>query len=273
MRDFDSPARIVIGEIDQASGDTTEAIYLGIDAPVIRTDIKTAEMIKFVDNSFHALKVAFTNEIGTICKAASIDAREVMRLFALDDQLNVSTKYLRPGAPFGGSCLPKDLRALTRYATTIDTEVPVLSAILPSNQNYKAYCVGRVLETKKKKVGILGLSFKPGTDDLRESPAVDLAEALLGKGCDLSIFDREVSLARLVGSNKDHIEKEIPHISTLLMPSVEEVVARSEVLVVTKHDDEFSHAVSTMSEGRTVIDLADCLSEKSRPKGYDGITW
>src|SRR5258706_7488814 len=212
VHDYYHPPKTVIGEINRASGDLVATLYSRFPGPMIRTDIQTAEMVKYADNVWHALKVGFANEIGNICKAVEIDAHKVMEIFCQDQKLNLSPYYLKPGFAFGGSCLPKDVRALLYKAKTLDVTVPILSSILPSNEQQIARGVQAVVEKGNKRVGILGFSFKAGTDDLRESPMVELVERLLGKGYDLKIYDKNVSLAVIHGANRDFILNRIPHI-------------------------------------------------------------
>ena len=202
IRDYYCPPFTVIGQFDDRSGDIVEEVYAPLPGPKIRTDLAVAEMLKYTGNAFHALKITFANEVGNLCKRLGLDGREVMRIFALDEKLNVSRAYLQPGFAFGGSCLPKDLRALLHKAKELDLEPPVLRSILTSNTQQVEEAYRLIRKTGKKKVAMLGLSFKPGTDDLRESPIAELTEMLIGKGYQVSIYDREVSLARLHGSNK-----------------------------------------------------------------------
>ena len=212
-------------------------------------------MVKYVANAFHALKVCFANEIGDLCAALGADTHEVMRIFLMDRKLNVSQAYLRPGFAFGGSCLPKDLRALLYAARTADVSPQVLSAILPSNEAQIRRGVDRVLETRKRRVGVIGLSFKPGTDDLRESPMVTLVEALIGKGCDVRILDPSVSLARLVGANRRYIEEEIPHIASLMCEDIQQLLDHAEVLVIGSASREAAHALAAIGPEHIVVDL------------------
>jgi GDP-mannose 6-dehydrogenase len=239
---------------------------------MVRTTIRTAEMVKYADNCFHALKVAFGNEIGNVCKREGIDSHELMDIFCLDRKLNLSPAYLKGGYAFGGSCLPKDLRAIVQHARERDLPVPLLSSILESNEQQKKVGLQMILRTRRKKIGLLGLSFKPGTDDLRESPAVELAEALIGKGFDVAIYDRNVSLARLVGANRAYIEREIPHISNLMVPSLDDLRAHAEVIVVTCADPEFAAFLPTLRSDQVVIDLAR-LKPRETPAEYAGICW
>jgi GDP-mannose 6-dehydrogenase len=274
ITDFHQPPFTLIGQWDERSGDQVAAIYEGIDAPVVRIDLSTAEMVKYVSNAFHALKITFANEIGNFCKKVGVDSHEVMRIFSMDTKLNISPAYLKPGFAFGGSCLPKDLRALLYRARQEDLDLPVLQAIPRSNELQARLGVEMVLRTGKKRVGILGLSFKAGTDDLRESPLVYLAETLLGKGYDLKIYDENVSLARLTGANKQYIEKVIPHISSLLCPSFDEVLATSEVLVVGNRPPVAANFLDGADSGHIVIDLIRIREELDRTdENYQGISW
>lgn len=274
LRDFYDPPFTVIGELDSRSGEVLAELYEGIEAPLFRTTLEVAEMLKYACNSYHALKVSFANEIGNLCKRLSIDSHEVMRIFCSDSKLNMSSYYLKPGFAFGGSCLPKDLRALLHEAKMLDVECPVLSSILLSNSKQIEAAYKFVEKSGKKKVGVIGLSFKPGTDDLRESPMVQLIEKLIGKGYDVNIYDREVSLARLFGSNRRFIESTIPHISSLLKDSPDEVVDRAEVVVMAKKSEEceeiFSRIRSTNS--RDIVDLVRVVDEPEYSQ-YDGICW
>ncbi len=215
--DFYNPPKTVIGETDTRSGDMLAAIYEKMDAPLLRTDVETAEMVKYTDNVWHALKVGFSNEIGNICKAVGIDSHKVMEIFCKDTKLNLSPYYMKPGFAFGGSCLPKDVRALAYKARSLDLEVPIINAIMPSNERQIEKGLKMIMDAGSKKVGILGFSFKAGTDDLRESPLVEVIERLLGKGYDVKLYDRNVNVASLVGANRDYILNHIPHISRLMV--------------------------------------------------------
>lgn len=272
--DYYHPPMIVIGELDKRSGDIVEQIYANIDAPVIRTSIKVAEMIKYVNNSFHGLKVCFANEIGNICKKLGIDSHQVMEIFCTDTKLNLSPYYLKPGFAFGGSCLPKDLRALLYKGQREDLRLPLLNSILDSNENQVKMGIKLITKTKKKKIGIFGFSFKPGTDDLRESPMVELIETLLGKGYKISIYDKNVSIAKIFGANKQYIEKEIPHISSLMSSSIKKVLSDSEVLVIGNNSEEFKKIPELIREDQIIIDLARIVDGKNGTKSkYEGICW
>lgn len=271
--DFYNPPKTVIGESDERSGDLMAQLYQKMDAPLIRTTVETAEMVKYTDNVWHALKVGFANEIGNVCKAVGIDGHRVMEIFCQDTKLNLSPYYMKPGFAFGGSCLPKDVRALTYKARTLDVDVPILNAILPSNDRQVERGLQMIMEKGHKKVGVLGFSFKAGTDDLRESPIVELVERLLGKGYDVRLYDRNVNLAKLVGANRDYILNHIPHISQYMMADMDEVLAHGETLVIGNGSAEFRDILSRMKPGQVVVDLvriSDAVSEAGR---YDGICW
>jgi GDP-mannose 6-dehydrogenase len=269
--DFDNPPFTLIGADDEDAAAPLAKLYAHLSAPVLKVGVKDAEMVKYACNSFHALKVTFANEIGMICKSLGVDSYRVMEVFCRDTKLNLSPYYLKPGFAFGGSCLPKDLRALTHRAKEEDVSVPMLDSILVSNQRQIERAVEMVLRTGRKKVGVLGLSFKPNTDDLRESPMVTLVERLIGKGLKLAIYDREVELARLFGANREFIENEIPHISSLMRKELEGVIDDSEVIVIGKRDEEFRSLAG--SSGRYVIDLVRLIEREETRESYQGICW
>jgi len=271
--DFHHPPFTLIGADDEKAANQVSQIYKHLDAPVITIGIKEAEMVKYTSNCYHALKVAFANEIGNLCKKLGADSHKVMDVFCQDTKLNVSAAYLKPGFAFGGSCLPKDLRAINYKAKELDVDVPVLSSILPSNRQQVERTVEMVLSTGRKNVGILGLSFKSGTDDLRESPMVLLVETLIGKGLKLSIYDRDVQLARLVGANREYIEREIPHISSLLRRDLDEVIDSAEVVIIGKKEDEFRGLSNHLNNGRVFIDLVGMLKGHNHNGSYQGICW
>jgi GDP-mannose 6-dehydrogenase len=273
VHDYYHPPKTVIGEVNRASGDLLASLWAKMPAPLIRTDIESAEMIKYADNSWHALKVGFANEIGTICKAAGVDAHKVMEIFCKDQKLNLSPYYLRPGFAFGGSCLPKDVRALLYKAKTLDVTLPILSSILPSNQLQIERGVQAVVEKGNKKVGILGFSFKAGTDDLRESPMVELTERLIGKGYDLRVYDKNVSLAALHGANKDFILNRIPHISRLMVPTIDEVLAHAGTVVIGNSAPEFADVPRRIADGQTIIDFVRVCDSRTILGVYEGLCW
>src|SRR6186713_2933600 len=255
LQDFRKPPLTLVGHNHAADASGTIALYQSIDAPLISTSIRVAEMMKYTSNAWHALKVCFANEIGNLCKRVGVDSHEVMSIFCQDDKLNLSSYYLRPGFAFGGSCLPKDVRALQYRAKEVDLDMPVIGSILGSNQLQIQHAIDEIVDTGRKRVGLLGFSFKAGTDDLRESPIVILAEALLGKGFQLCIYDKNVSLARLVGANKEYINTQIPHLSSLLCEKIEDVLEKSDVIVVGNPAPEFSDAVKAARPDQIVIDL------------------
>ena len=273
VHDYYNPPKTVIGELNRASGDLLATLYARIAAPLIRTDVETAEMVKYADNAWHALKVGFANEIGNLCKGVEVDSHRVMDIFCQDTKLNLSPYYLKPGFAFGGSCLPKDLRALLYKAKTLDVAVPILSAILPSNEQQLERGVRAVIEMGSKKVGILGFSFKAGTDDLRESPVVDLTERLIGKGYDLRIYDRNVSLARIHGANRDYILNHIPHISRLMVSSIDEVLDHARTIVIGNSAAEFRDVPRRLGDGQSIIDLVRVTDSRSVNGVYEGICW
>ena len=272
LKDFYAPPFTLIGTDDEQTAQIVSGLYAEIDAPVFTTSMKTAEMVKYVCNCFHALKVSFANEIGNICKALELDSHEVMNVFCADTKLNLSSYYLKPAFAFGGSCLPKDLRAVTYKAKELDVEVPLLTAISITNRLQVERALDMVLRTGKKRVGVLGFSFKAGTDDLRESPMVTLIETLIGKGLELVIYDRDVSLARLVGSNREYIEHEIPHIAKLMRSSIDEVLSAADTIVIGNKSEEFRQIESRLRPGQTIIDLVR-LFDRPSGNGYQGICW
>src|SRR5438105_4435955 len=255
VNDYWNPPKTVIGEISPASGDLLASLYEGMPGPLIRTDIETAEMVKYADNAWHALKVGFANEIGNICKALGLDAHRVMDIFCQDTKLNISPTYLKPGFAFGGSCLPKDLRALLYKAKTLDLSAPILSAILPSNEQQIERGVQAVIEKGSKKVGVLGFSFKAGTDDLRESPIVELAERLIGKGYDLRVYDANVKIASIHGANREYILNQIPHISKLMVGDIQEVLDHAGTIVIGNGSPEFREVPKLLGPGQSIVDL------------------
>jgi len=278
VRDFFDPPKTVIGEFDVASGDVVAALYDGLPGEIFRVPIPVAEMTKYADNAFHGLKIGFANELGSVCRALGLDSYQVMDVFLADRKLNISPAYLRPGFAFGGSCLPKDLRGLVYAARRADVSVPILEHVLPSNEEHLRRAFELVAATGRRRVGLFGLSFKPGTDDLRESPLVELAERLLGKGYDLRIYDANVSLSRLMGANREYIENRLPHLGDLLSSDVDEVLAHAEVCIVGCQDPAVLAAVDRMADppaDRTIIDLVrlpDAERRRAHP-GYVGLAW
>lgn len=270
--DYYHPPKTVIGESDSRAGDMLVELYTQMDAPMIRTDLETAEMVKYADNNWHALKVSFANEIGNICKALNIDSHKVMKIFCQDTKLNLSPYYMKPGFAFGGSCLPKDVRALTYKGRSLDLDLPVLNALMPSNQRQIEKAIDMIANKGKRKVGILGFAFKAGTDDLRESPLVDVIERLIGKGYELKLYDKNVNLAALTGANRDYILNHIPHISRLMVKSMKEVMDFAETIVIGNGAEEFSPVPGSLKPDQVVVDLVRISKEMSSEQ-YDGICW
>ncbi|WP_274564361.1 nucleotide sugar dehydrogenase [Streptomyces spiramyceticus] len=274
VRDFFDPPKTVIGELDAASGDVVAALYEGLPGEVFRVPVPTAEAIKYADNAFHGLKIGFANELGAVCQALGVDSHQVIDVFLADRKLNISPAYLRPGFAFGGSCLPKDLRSLVHAARRADVSVPILAHVLPSNSEHLQRAVELVERTGKRRVGLFGLSFKPGTDDLRESPLVELAERLFGKGYDLRIYDPNVNLSRLLGANREYIETRLPHLAQLLANSVDKVLDHAEVCLVGTRDPAVVSALPH-GDGPVIVDLIhlpDADARRTEP-GYVGLAW
>jgi GDP-mannose 6-dehydrogenase len=273
VRDFNSPPMTVIGELDHKSGSVLARLYEKLDAPVIRTNLKTAEMIKYVDNSWHALKVGFANEIGNLSKALGVDGHRVMEIFCEDKKLNISPAYLMPGFAFGGSCLPKDLRALTYTAKLHDLDLPILTSILPSNDIQLNRGLKLIMEKGHKQIGVLGFSFKAGTDDLRESPIIEVIERLLGKGYDLRIYDKNVNIASLVGANRDFILNRVPHIARLMVDRIDAILEHSQTIVIGNKDPDFADVPNRLRDGQSIVDLVRISDQRSGDGKYDGICW
>lgn len=275
VRDFLDPPKTVVGATDSYSGSTVLNLYEGLPGRQFQVPIRVAEMTKYVDNSFHALKVGFANEIGAICSSLTLDSHAVMDIFMADTKLNISPAYLRPGFAFGGSCLPKDVRALTHTARRNDLDVPLLANLLTSNESQMRRAVDLVLEAGRHKVGIFGLSFKPGTDDLRDSPMVELAERLIGKGFDVKIYDANVVLSRLTGANGTYIRQQLPHIGDLLTDDVDSVLNHGDLLIVGSREPRVVDAVARAGSDRFIVDLVrlpDAEELRGAPN-YQGIGW
>jgi GDP-mannose 6-dehydrogenase len=271
--DFRRPSRTVIGSLDEPTADEVASLYADIDSPVIRTSVEVAELVKYADNSWHALKVAYANEIGTLCKSLEVDSHEVMAIFCQDRKLNISPAYLKPGFAFGGSCLPKDLRTIVHLARKLDLELPVLTGILPSNRLQIERAVEMVAARSCRRIGVLGFSFKAGTDDLRESPLVELIERLIGKGYDLRLYDRNVRLSQLVGANREYLLHAIPHISTLMLDSIDDVLAHSELVIVGNNDPAFRGIGVRLGPPQQVLDLTRVVDDAGLGSRYDGFNW
>lgn len=271
VEDFYHPPKIVVGERVPGSSMLLQSLYETIEAPRFITTLEAAEMIKYADNAFHAVKITFANEIGLVCKSHGIDSREVMEMFCSDRQLNISAAYFRPGFAFGGSCLPKDVRALLHEARHSDLQLPLLQALLPSN-NEQIERVFRLVERfSPESVGLLGLSFKPGTDDLRESPLVTLAERLFGRGYQLRIHDPNVETSRLVGGNRAYVERHLPHLSRVMVSSLDDF-RECEVVVIGHPLRESERLDAWLDEGKRVLDLVGKQTRSGHP-GYNGLYW
>jgi len=274
VKDFYCPPKTVIGELDKASGDLVATLYSGLPGPLIRTTLKVAEMVKYSDNSWHALKIGFANEVGNICKSFGIDAHEVMEIFCQDRKLNISSAYLLPGFAFGGSCLPKDLRALSYRAKISDLDLPIMKSILESNEKQIARGIQLIMDQGNRRVGVLGFSFKAGTDDLRESPVIEVTERLLGKGYDLRIYDKNVNIARLVGANRDFILNKIPHISKLMVNNIDAVLDHAQTVVIGNKDPEFGQVPDRLRSDQVLVDFVRVANgQRSQLGKYDGICW
>ena len=274
IKDFYDPPFTLVGAHDPAHAEPVAALYAGIKAPVHVTAVRVAEMVKYVCNCFHGLKIGFANEVGNVAKSLGIDSHEVMRLVCEDRKLNISPAYLKPGFAFGGSCLPKDLRALTYQARTLDVDTPIMTSILDSNRRQIDRAFHMVMAAGARKVGVLGLAFKAGTDDLRESPMVALIEMLIGKGVQVSIYDPYVRSANVIGANREYVEREIPHIWSLMRGSTAEVLADAETVVVGNSAAEFRQISESLRDGQAVIDLARAFGARtSDGTKYQGICW
>ena len=273
IRDYHEPPKVVVGAVDDAVRDLVTPLAARPGAPLVQTDLELAEMIKYADNAWHALKVSFANEIGSLAKAQGLDGHAVMDILCADTKLNLSPVYLRPGFAFGGSCLPKDVRALRYQGRALDLDLPVLNAILPSNAQQLERAFQLVADAGARQVGVLGLAFKAGTDDLRESPMVEVVERLIGKGYEVCIYDANVNLAKLVGANKSYILDQIPHISDLMVSSIDEVLDRSRTLVIGNNDPAFRAVAERPRPGQRIVDLVRVVDRRSDGDGYDGICW
>jgi len=275
VADFLEPSITILGSSDATHIRRLREIYSWAPGRVFETSFRSAEMVKYICNSWHAIKVAFANEFGTLAKQMGVDAESVVEIFTADTKLNISGSYLKPGFAFGGSCLPKDLRALTYRAKELDLNLPLLESVMASNHQHLERAVEMVLATGKRNVAVLGLSFKSATDDLRESPQVQLVKRLLGEGCEIRIWDDNVSMGRLIGSNREYIEHAIPHIGSLLGSSVESTLQGAEVVVVATRGVDREVLRQHIKPGQHVIDLVN-LERSRRADGsdsYDGICW
>ena len=274
IEDFFHPPFTVVGANHERDRQAVAALYAGLPSSLECCSIREAEMLKYACNSFHAVKVCFANEIGNLCKAVGIESHRVMQIFCKDTRLNISPYYLKPGFAFGGSCLPKDVRALVHQAKQQDLDLPMLGSILDSNRGQINRAFDLIRRAGRNRIGVLGLSFKVGTDDLRESPIVSLIEMLIGKGCSISIYDEEVALAKLVGANKRYIEQTIPHISSLMVPSAEAAIETADLIVVSKTNPQIENAIAAHAGSRMVFDLVHLSPQTIRSiTNYEGICW
>lgn len=271
--DYRNPPKTVIGENDSRSGDVVATLYSHLDAPLIRTQIEVAEMVKYVDNVWHAVKVSFANEIGNFCKEIDIDSHAVMDIFCKDTKLNLSPYYLKPGFAFGGSCLPKDLRAITHKAKSLEIQLPLIESVLISNELQIKRALDTIIGHGAKRIGLLGFSFKAGTDDLRESPVVELIERLIGKGIDLRLYDKNVNLAALTGANRDYILNHIPHISRLMVETPSAAIDFAELIIVGNSAPEFKDILEPVIKTKPILDLVRVSPELRSAGSYQGICW
>jgi GDP-mannose 6-dehydrogenase len=274
VKDFYNPPQTIAGSLDEAGYVAMEQMYGGLPGEVVRASVKVAESVKYLCNVFHALKIVFANEAGSVMKACGLDGREVMRLFCQDTQLNISSAYLRPGFAFGGSCLPKEVKGFLTLARGLDVPIPMLSSLLDSNESHINRAYRMIAQNGRCHVALFGLAFKPGTDDMRDSPLVTLAERLLGKGYALTIYDPSVKLSRLLGKNKEYIEREIPHLDRLLCESADEALQDAEVIVIGHADPDVRKAIVDKAQGRRIVDLSGYAELRDIPSvQYEGICW
>lgn len=255
VHDFFNPPKTVVGTDRPEIADWVFGLYAGLPGPKVHTSLCVAEIVKYVDNAFHALKITFANEIGQVCRHLDIDSHEVMNIFSQDEKLNISRAYLTPGFAFGGSCLPKDLRAFNHLAKTLDLDVPLLTSLLESNRKLIDKAVKEILALGRRRIGFAGFSFKAGTDDLRESPIIDVIEQLIGKGYEIKLYDRHVAMARLIGANKDYIYRAIPHIASLMVDSLDVLLKTCQIIVIGNRDEEFKEILSRVSTDHIVYDF------------------
>lgn len=274
VKDFHQPPQTVVGSVGEMGYTTMEQMYAGLPGAFVRTSTQVAESVKYLCNVYHALKIVFANEAGSVLKACDLDGREVMKIFCQDTQLNISAAYLRPGFAFGGSCLPKEVKGFLTMARDLDVPIPALSALLDSNEAHIKRAYDMIARNGRRKVALFGLAFKPGTDDMRDSPLVVLAERLVGKGYELAIFDRFVKISRLLGKNKEFIEQEIPHLDRLLRDTPEAALQDAEVIVIGHADAEARQAIVAQAAGRRIVDLSGYADLRAAPGAdYEGICW
>ena len=274
VADFFGAELTVIGARDERSADALRRLYAGVGGEIVVTAIRLAEMLKYVNNAYHALKVSFANEVGRWARREGVDGQEVMSLFCRDTRLNLGPAYLRPGFAFGGSCLPKDLRALNSRARHHDLDLPVIGSVMPSNERHVEEAIHLIERLRKRRVGVLGLSFKPGTDDLRESPILRVVGALVGKGYSLLLHDPHIDMERVLGANRRFVEDEVPYLPDRLRPTVREVVEASEVVVVSNGSREYREVGAMLAPGQALVDLAHAVDRATVTRGeYHGLAW
>jgi GDP-mannose 6-dehydrogenase len=274
VKDFHQPPQTVVGSFDEAGYAAMERMYAGLPGAFVRTSTQVAESVKYLCNVFHALKIVFANEAGSVLKTYGLDSREVMKIFCQDTQLNISAAYMRPGFAFGGSCLPKEVKGFITLARDRDVQIPALGGLIDSNEMHIKRAYDLIARDGRKRIAFFGLAFKPGTDDMRDSPLVALAERLLGKGFEIAIFDRFVKLSRLLGKNKEFIEREIPHLERLLHEDAETVLRDAEVIVVGHADPQARELIARLAAGRRIVDLSGYADLRAAAAdGYEGICW
>jgi GDP-mannose 6-dehydrogenase len=271
--DFYNPPKTVIGANDPATAAQVAQVYSGLPGPMIDTSIEIAEMVKYVDNVWHATKVAFANEIGNICKAVGVDSHAVMDIFCQDTKLNISTYYMKPGFAFGGSCLPKDVRALGARARALEVDVPLIHSLLPSNREQVERAMRMVVARGKRRIGVLGFAFKSGTDDMRESPVLELIERLHGKGYELRIFDPSVELSRLMGANLDYLAKGIPHIERMMVDSIAAITEFADLVIIGNNAAMFHDVAGKLRPDQEILDLVRIPQAGAAHPGYEGVNW
>ncbi|HNR66848.1 MAG TPA: nucleotide sugar dehydrogenase [bacterium] len=271
--DFFNPPRTLFAGVDETSRKRLHLLYEPINAPIFSVTVDEAMMVKYADNTFHAIKVAFANEIGRLCKSMDIDSRSVMHVFAQDRKLNLSPYYLRPGFAFGGSCLPKDLKAIVHQADENQVPIPLIRSVIPSNRDHIHYAYRMIQKTGIRKVGLLGLSFKGGTDDLRESPLIYLVEELLANGYEVRIFDRYITLAQNLESTKNYIDRELSHLSALMCDSPEDLLDQTQLIVIGNNTGEHRDLILNLNHGHQIIDMVDLVGKEQTKVKYEGICW
>lgn len=272
VNDYFNPPLTLVGTDSKYAEDVFRDMYKDINGEFVCTEIKVAEMMKYVNNTYHALKIVFANEVGNICKSVNVDSHKVMEIFCKDKQLNISPYYFKPGFAYGGSCLPKDMKALKTLAHDNYVDVPVIESIFQSNEAQKQRAVKLIMAQGQRKIGVLGLSFKAGTDDLRFSPIVDVVETLLGKGFEIRIYDKNVKMSEITGTNKDFIMAKIPHLQHFVTDNLDEVCRNSEVLVVTNKEKEFNDILAKYPD-KIIVDLVRQWKEVNYEGKYEGISW